>query len=141
MTNYAGNADSALATIREKGLVLPCKRRQAPGDYDPVRGEPISAEPWEAWNTVGVVLPATLPRFRGIDTRLASDKTLVLQNSRLLLIAARSPVDDGYIPSPEPEDRFTFDGSDWRVVGASSVNPAGTPILYKVAVTMERGAA
>lgn len=131
MPNYVQAADTALRLISESGRLLPFERTVEADGYDPVTGAtPEHAPENVGWFADAVVLPATVQRFRGIDSRLADDPNIVLAKARLLLVSAASP--DSL--EPQPEDRVAFDGSTWRILGCASLKPADIPILYQVAV-------
>ena len=119
MPNYGKTAESAYASIL------------AAGAYDPATGEETALPEVETWEIAAVVLPATLERFRGIDSKLTEG--LILGKARYLLTAAKNS--SGFIPEPLPEDLIVFsDLSVWKVAGATSIKPGGLPIIYQIAV-------
>lgn len=139
MPNYIAAAETALRLIRDAGRVYSVQR-SVEADYDPIEGIDPDPQPEDTtiYSLTAVVLPATVARFRGIDNRIVEDNKLVVSRARYLLVAAKSPTDGSNIPEPEPEDRVTIDGSQWKVVGCSPLKPADVPILYRVGVIKDQ---
>lgn len=130
MPNYGKTAESAFAAILAAGEAMTATRQGA-GSYDPATGEETAIPELQTWELVAVALPATIARFRGIDSKLTEG--LVLGKARYLLTAAKNS--SGFIPEPLPEDLIVFsDLAVWKVVGATAIKPAGIPIIYQVGV-------
>lgn len=131
MPDYGKTAKSAFASIKKAGVELLCERKSA-GEYDPSEGDYSTPQTVNHWNIFCVILPATVERFRGIDNKLTGEG-LILAKARYLLTSALNG--DGQIPEPLPEDIIYFlAGGTWRVVGASPLNPAETPLIYQIGV-------
>lgn len=75
-----------------------------------------------------VVLPATGGKIAALDNRLSGDN-LNQEQLRFLLVS-------GAELSFEPKygDAVKIGCDDWLVRGATAVSPAGTPVLYKIAI-------
>lgn len=127
-------ATAALKLIKAKGQQLTLTKRGADAVYDPAVGEfAIEGSP-VAGTINAVVLPYTSGQIRemvgggGADNTYVQD--LVSGRIRKLLVAAES--------APfEPEaghEVVGFEGAAWEVLGSVPLSPAGTPILYTLAV-------
>lgn len=141
MATTAKDAREARSSIKEEGIIVAFTRPPISQAFDPVLGaaaEPAPGDPPASvleWNADAVVLPATLARFRGVDSKLAEDSNLVLTKARLLLCAAVDAT-GATLPEPQPEDRVAFHGATWKVAGCSALKPAETALLYNVAVLL-----
>lgn len=133
MPNYGKTALSAFQSIKKNGLAITLSRAAVSATYDPVAGEDFGAQPATNYLTFAVVLPATVARFRGIDNKLTED--LILQKARYLLAPALT-VNLTAMIEPLPEDRIAFDGKNWKVLGCSPLNPAGTALIYQIGVLL-----
>lgn len=132
MPNYDQAAATATRLIKDAGRAMPAERTNVSA-YEPITG--VATATTQTWSLDAVVLPATIARFRGIDNKIADDTNLVLAKARYLLASAVNR-DGVTIPEPLPQDTITFDGKDWRVIGASPLKPADVAIIYQIGVRL-----
>lgn len=133
---YRDKANVVTRMFADKGRQLEWFRASSePGSYDPIDDELTELPPLQQ-DVVCIVLPASKGTIEAFDNRLVSG-TLIEQNLRFLKIAAVGP---NMLPlefEPFAGDWTFFEGSRWRALGSTPINPAGVPLLYNVAV--ERG--
>lgn len=123
--DYLKSQATALRLIQNFGQQLPIKR-PTPGEYDPVEGEHAEADPDETTGTIDcVILPASKGTLEAFDIRLTDG--LLLDNLRFLIVAAKTAPF-----RPQGTDLITHEGRDWTVMGCTPLDPAGTPLIYKV---------
>lgn len=123
---YKKMAATALRLITDKGRTVRGTRyRHAQSDY--VTGEATIEVEIEVDFTC-VVLPADKGLAGQFNDSFES-LTEIFTKTRYLVIAAENAP---FIP--EAGDVFVFDDYEWLVIGLTPVNPAGTPIVYKVGV-------
>lgn len=122
---YGTMATTAKALISKKGRAITIARPA--NEYDPATDAMTSDDPTSG-TFQAVILPATKSTLESFDNRLLNG-TLADDTVRFILAAAK-----GTIFEPKPADIATFDGSDWIVLGCTPLNPAGTALIYKLAV-------
>lgn len=119
---YTRAAATTLRLITDKGQDITLSKPDG-GTFDPALGKYTSTTPGTSGTAKGVVVPLT----KLADNRYLSE--LVEGKLRRVLVAA-----SGAPFEPEAGDIATFDSEDWEVFGCTPVDPAGTPVLYKMEV-------
>jgi hypothetical protein len=130
--NYAKSAATAQRLLAKFGRSIVLKRNVAGTGpaHDP--GAPTSI----AYAVSAAVLPASKGTIEAFDNRLESgalvDEKLryVLMSTKMLRTSEAGP--DAI--EPKSGDVLTFDGHDWTVLGCTPLNPAGTPVIYRMGV-------
>lgn len=124
MFDYNATAETALRLIDRFGMTVQFSKESTESVFDPVlgkhtsKGDPVVAE------AKAVRVAAKRSVVEGDDNLM---QELIRGRITGLLIAA-----SGVSFRPEPNVKATLvDGSDWVVVAATPLNPAGTPIIYK----------
>lgn len=125
-TFYDDMADLAIGMLEEFGQTLILKRVTSES-YDPVTGETLPGVT-EAQPITVVVLPASTGAIEAFDIKLVGG-TLIESNIRALRIAAK-----GLLWPPGPGCIVEYEGHDWRMLGATPSNPAGTPLAYSASI-------
>lgn len=120
MSLYTELAADAEELIAEFGQQMTFSRT-VHGDYDPSAGG--SSQTTVTWTGNVVVQPASQGTIESFDVRVV-DGTLIESNLRSLLISAAME------RAPEPGDKVAFEGSTWTLLGATPLNPSGTPLIY-----------
>jgi hypothetical protein len=111
---YAGMATMAEALLNKRGQTIEITRS---GDIiDPVTGDVTSGAD-TVYKPKGVLL-----NYKDADI----DGTRIVKGDRLLILDATT--------EPKTSDKPVIDGAEWTVVAIESINPAGTPVAYKVQV-------
>lgn len=113
--DYATLAATATRLLNRFGRAMQVKRA-VPGTYDPVTGQETGASTLYA-NTIGA--------FMQITTAYAATHE-VQQGDRLALIDATI--------APELTDALVVGASELVIVNIESINPAGTPLAYRMQV-------
>lgn len=127
MTFYGNLASTAQSLIASKGRALTITR----GDeavYDPATDTMTPPDEATSGTFQVVVLPASKGTIEAFDERLVNG-TLIDESLRFVLAAAK-----GTAFAPKAGDVMNFDGSDWTVIGCTPLSPAGTALIYKMAV-------
>lgn len=120
--DYAALAEDAAASIAEAGRAITVRRYSR--TVDKVTGTGTGT-PQEGTLTC-LVLPASQGTIQAFDNRLEGG-TLVDEKLRFILAAAH-----GAPFEPQSNDELEFDGATWRILGCTPLNPAGTPLLYRI---------
>lgn len=114
--------------------VLEAIRDKASGETSTIRratdaAPPDSSKPWEPGATTlsTTSTPAIWVRF----TTSRIDGTLVKEGDQEVLVPASGL---GIVPNASVDSIIRADSSVWRIVRVTSVDPAGTPLLYKLQV-------
>lgn len=126
MAFYDDMQDVALEMLAEFGQQLTLKRVTG-GTYDPATGTDTPGTT-ETQTITAVVLPASNGTIEAFDNKFEGG-TLIESNLRALKIAAK-----GLTWAPAPGCVVTLDGHDWAMIGATSSNPAGTPLVYSASI-------
>lgn len=116
MSFYRGLAATAAKLLKEKGQPLVI-RRKAVVATDPIAGTVTTSPPQE------FVVHGVLVAY---NTQLVADG-LVQKGDRQAII-------EGGVVAPTKDDQLLAEGRLWTIVDFESVNPAGTPIIYKLQV-------
>lgn len=127
MTFYGNLASTAQSLIASKGRTLTITR----GDeavYDPVTDTMTPPDEVTSGTFQAVVLPARMGMIKDFEQWLTQG-ALIEENLRFVLAAAK-----GTAFVPKSGDVMSFEGSDWTVLGCTQLNPAGTALIYKMAV-------
>ncbi|MEM6902248.1 MAG: hypothetical protein AAF556_03295 [Pseudomonadota bacterium] len=119
---YPGLRDLANRLLTERGQALTLTR-VTQGDLDPVEGR--AAETRETFQVQAAVLPATGSTVEAFDNRITDE--FRSRSIRYLLMSAAGA-------EPKQNDEIALEGSNWRVVGVTPLNPAGTAVIYNVGV-------
>jgi len=115
--NYAATAKRAAAMLKKAGTSMTL-RVPTEGSFAPVSGTD-SSETDPAYETVGVLTDVKV---------YLVDGSLVLAGDKIVLMSPEVAV------RPEPNHVVAIGSTLWRVVSVSAVEPAGTPLLYKLQV-------
>lgn len=128
MPNYAKLAETALKLIKSSGQPLVFSRKTA-STYDPVTGAE-SGVTTETGTFQVAILPASKGTLEAFDFRLQDG--MRLDQVRFLLVAAKDAPwqPKGLDSVPDLE------GNSWNVMGCTPLNPAGTPLLFKVGLKL-----
>lgn len=122
-TNMAGTAYRLLAKFG-RDLVID----RPGGSYDPVAGDYTAAAANGPHSFKGVVLPASKGTSDAFDNRIMEGVEL----SRVRFVVAEALS----IPfEPQKGDEVTIGNHKYLVKGATPINPAGQPIVYKMGCT------
>lgn len=123
--NYAASAATALRLIKQFGQVLPITR--ITNTVDDATGDVVATTTEGTLDAV--VLPAKSTALNAVDGRLddALCEALTKGKLRFILAAASSATF-----RPSPNDIITFEEGSFNVLGCTPLNPAGTPIVYKI---------
>lgn len=116
MTFYSGLAATATKLLTEKGRLM-IIRRKGMASSDPAAGTVTESPPVDY--TVNGVLVGYKDFFAATD--------LVQRGDRKALIEAG-------VVTPTKEDQLIVDGRAWTIIDVEAVNPAGTPVLFKLQV-------
>lgn len=127
-TFYEEAAATALESISEFGRELTLRRIYKTANAVEGSNDPVASEDQKIKCLVLPISQTANQAIASSDNRLLKD-ALITGKLRFLLIAAASAVME-----PAPNDVSFFDGGWWQVLGCTPLSPAGTPILYKVAV-------
>ena len=130
--DYTKQAEAALRLIAAKGQPISFLRDGTA--VDPVTGgiaDP-DAPSYTEWGGHGVRLPSYKgPQFEAMDA--AFKTALVVGKAAVILLAAH-----GMPVAPEPGDNVILgDATVWSVIGVTTLNPAGQPILYTLGVLLK----
>ena len=123
--DYSKLQTSAAALLARFGKSYPILRRNP--SYDPLLGQHTGDAP-QVGNLTAVVLPASKGTVEAFDIRLGKEG-LTLDQLRFCLTAAL-----GAPFRPQPTDIVTYEGRQWTVLGCTPLDPAGTPLIYKIAI-------
>lgn len=116
MNFYTGLQSTATTLLRQKGQAMTL-RRTVPTSSDPVAGTVTPATP------VDFTVRGVLTSYK--DTLV--DDTTIKRGDRQALIEAG-------VVEPAKDDRLIITGQTWTILDVDAVNPAGTPLLYKLQV-------
>jgi hypothetical protein len=132
---YDAPAATALKLIKAKGLQLTISKRGGDAVFDPVTGGFTTAGADVTGTLDCVVLP-----YSGSTIRALADGSVTADNNylqdftegrlrKLLAAASSAPFEPkaGHVVSG-------FESSVWEVIGCTPLNPAGTPIIYTMAI-------
>lgn len=127
--DYIKAQQSALTLIQKFGQKVTLAKVFS--NYDPVSGvtTPTLITPSDAWV---VSLPASSAKL-DFDDQFAED--LRIGKTRLFYMAAR-----GLVFKPESGVYMTYQGATWEIIGATPLNPAGTPLIYTVGARISNAA-
>ncbi|MEO0497939.1 MAG: hypothetical protein AAF141_11335 [Pseudomonadota bacterium] len=120
MSFYPNLQQTSSRLIKQFGQSLTVTRGSGP--FDPATGT-TNAAAAVTFTINAVVLPASQGTIEAFDNRLTEqyrDKSV-----RFLNVAADSQ-------EPESGDQVALDGANWRVLGVTPLNPAGTALLYRM---------
>lgn len=123
---YDEMAALAAEMIAEYGQVL-TMRRVTEASYDPATGM-TSPGTTEEQPITAVVLPASKGTIESFDNKLVNG-TLIESNIRALKIAA-----NGLLWPPGPGCIVVYEGQEWKMLGATPSNPAGTALVYSASI-------
>lgn len=123
MADYAGLASTALRLIEANGRSITVKRTS--GTHVPATGG-YTPTATTSGTLKAVVLPASKGTIEAFDNRVV-DGTLIDEKLRYVLAAAK-----GAPFEPKSNDLLEFDSLTWRILGCTPLNPAGTPLVYKI---------
>lgn len=123
---YDEMAELAAEMIEEFGQTL-TMRRVTEASYDPATGM-TSPGTAEEQPITAVVLPASKGTVESFDNKLLNG-TLIESNIRALKIAA-----NGLLWPPSPGCVVMYDGQEWKMLGATPSNPAGTALVYSASI-------
>lgn len=130
MFNYAQSADTALRLITKFGTTLNMKR------FTAVNNAPETLEPSTLTETAGTIKGVVLPgksTTLGILNGEADNKlkeAFIKGKLRFILAAAK-----GATFAPDADDEITLPEGVFQIIGCTPLNPAGTPIVYKIGAT------
>lgn len=125
--NYARLKATAGRLISENGQPITLRRYEREA-YSPALGGYTAGGGYDDYVVSGVVMTAGEGRNDALDNRFR-DGALEEQDMRVVLVSAVDlPV------TPEPGDALVFGGEIWRVLGLSSLDPAGDALLHQVTV-------
>lgn len=113
--DYTSLAATATRLLNRFGRALQVKRT-TPGTYDPVTGTESGAT---------TALYTTIGAFMKITTDYAATHE-VQQGDRLLMIDASV--------APTLTDKIEMDTAELAIVNVDEINPAGTPLAYRLQV-------
>lgn len=116
MTFYDGLAATAAKLLADKGQPMTIRRKGVTA-RNPAAGTVTQASPVD-YTVNGVLLGYK-------DFIAASD--LIQRGDRKALIEAGVII-------PSKEDQLVADGRTWTIIDVEAVNPAGTPVLFKLQV-------
>lgn len=102
-----------------------------PGAYDPVTGLDSSATT-QSQTVVAAVLPFHSGKEKGADAEFSD--AVIRGEVKKVLVSPKTPSDTALAFSPEPDHILTIDSVDWRVLGVTSLKPAGTVVSYSMVV-------
>lgn len=121
---YEDMAATALRLLTEKGRATTVTRYT-----DTVNGAAgtVSQAVGATSSTVSARVP--LSSYADVTTLPA---TLVKSTSAAFIVAA-----SGMTFEPQADDVLTVGGVAWRVVEQTPINPAGTPVIYKVLAVLK----
>lgn len=115
---YDNMAATALRLIKQYGQTNTLARftpTNSPGTGTVVKGAATLSGP-----VTFMVLPASKDKDQTTEPG-----SLVVKMDHYIKMAAK-----GAPFVPRTDDELTFEGVQWQVVGATSVNPGGTPLVY-----------
>lgn len=116
MSFYGGLANTAAKLLKDKGQPM-IIRRKAVTTRDPAAGTVTTSAPQD-FTVHGVLV--------NYNTQLVADG-VVQKGDRQVII-------EGGVVVPTKEDQLVVEGRTWTIVDFESVNPAGTPVIYKLQV-------
>lgn len=116
MSFYGGLANTAAKLLKDKGQSM-IIRRKAVTTKDPAAGTVTTSAPQD-FTVHGVLV--------NYNTQLVADG-VVQKGDRQAII-------EGGVVAPTKEDQLVVEGRTWTIVDFESVNPAGTPVIYKLQV-------
>lgn len=120
MAFYDDMAATALRLLAQFGRDIALERVSEA--YDPQTGDTVSSI--ENGTVKGAVLPVTKDNDNGLFEGLERHRVRFV-----VCEAVNAPFE------PKQGDLMTFDGYKWTVKGATPINPAGTPVAYRVGVS------
>lgn len=126
MTFYEQSAATALSLITRFGQSLAIRRVSNVPNIATGEATPTNTD----GTITAVVLPAKTTGLNALAGDLDNQalvEAVIKGKGRFLLVAA-----SGAPFAPDADDRVTFESASWRVLGSTPLNPAGTPIVYKV---------
>lgn len=125
--DFAASATTALSLITKFGQSLTITRISNVRDI--VAGSVVATE--TPGTLTAVVLPAKSTAVQIATGNLDDAVIEALRKGkiRFVLAAAKNATFQ-----PDAEDILTFEGASWRVLGCTPLNPAGTPIVFKIGV-------
>lgn len=116
MSFYGGLANTAAKLLKDKGQPMTI-RRKAVVSKDTAAGTVTTSAPQD-FTVHGVLV--------NYNTKLVAEG-LVQKGDRQAII-------EGGVVAPTKEDVLVAEGRVWTIVDFESVNPAGTPVIYKLQV-------
>lgn len=116
MSFYGGLANTAAKLLKDKGQPM-IIRRKAVTTKDPAAGTVTTSAPQD-FTVHGVLV--------NYNTQLVADG-VVQKGDRQAII-------EGGVVAPTKEDQLVVEGRIWTIIDFESVNPAGTPVIYKLQV-------
>lgn len=116
MSFYGGLANTAAKLLKDKGRPM-IIRRKAVTTKDPAAGT-VTTSASQDFTVHGVLV--------NYNTKLVADG-VVQKGDRQAII-------EGGVVAPTKEDQLVVEGRTWTIVDFESVNPAGTPVIYKLQV-------
>ena len=122
--NYVKSQETAKRLIAKFGQVLTFSRVSDTG-YDEDTRDVTRTETEISLKCI--VLPARAGKQNALDEAASND--LVLERYRYIVASVENVTD-----TPKKGDKVTFEGSKWEVNGCTPVNPAGVPLVFKIAV-------
>ena len=130
MTAFYGTMSAtALAKLVQFGQTLTIKRySNSTPDY---AAGSVTRAVTSTGTLTAVVLPASKGTVEAFDNRMKQDTSVNLDKLRFVIAAA-----SGAPFEPKPMDEITFESRQWRVLGCTPLNPAGTALLYKMGVQL-----
>ncbi|MCW8158977.1 hypothetical protein D7243_22685 [Stutzerimonas stutzeri] len=123
---YDEMAGLAAEMIAEFGQVLTL-RREVEASYDPATGQ-MQPGATEEQPITALVRPASKGTVEAFDNKLVNG-TLIESNIRALKIVA-----DGLLWPPGPGCVVEYEGHEWKMLGATPTNPAGTALIYSASI-------
>ena len=117
MSLYQNMADTAVNLLKQFGTQIVLNRTTGE-EFDPVAGR-VTPGTTEQLNTNGVLTSFT----KSTETELGGN---IVAGDMLLVLSAEV--------EPLPTDKLLLNGEPWTIVRILPVNPAGTPLSYKIQV-------
>ncbi|MGI0119690.1 hypothetical protein [Zooshikella sp. RANM57] len=114
---YQRSAETVIRMLKKRGMPV-FLARSTGGVFDPVTGKTTPGVT-EKLETHGVLTSFT----KTTETELGGN---IIAGDMLLVLTAEV--------EPLPTDQLLVNGEPWQIVHILPVNPAGTPICYKVQV-------
>lgn len=124
MSFYGDKADLILRMLRKYGFSLLHKRTLS--TVDPITQ--VASTTVQTQSLIGLVRPVTQESFYLFEDTGVDDS--ITRRGRVVIVAAKD-----IARVPDIGDHLEFDGESWRVRGRRVVNPAGTPLLYRLGVS------